>query len=218
MPEDTDFIEKKALNQAIGGDVSHETFEKIKQYQILTEKWQKSINLIGRGTISDIWNRHFVDSAQLLPLLPEGGGTLIDIGSGGGFPGLVLAMLAPDWDIHLVESDSRKCSFLRTVSRETNTPVTVHEKRVEDVLEDEFLTPDIVTARALAPLDHLLTLTRPWVIRHPELLFLFPKGRQADDEIAAAQKKVLFTCEQHHSLISSESRILAIRHPVYKSA
>jgi len=132
--------------------VSRETRERLNTYAELLRKWQRSINLVGPKTLDDLWNRHFVDSAQLLPLIPPTARVLVDFGSGAGFPGLVLAILGMA-EVHLIESDQRKATFLREVARATGTPVTVHAKRIEQVTP---FPADIVSARALAPLGDLL--------------------------------------------------------------
>src|SRR5689334_12618331 len=105
--------------------VSRETTDKLRVYHDLLIKWQNSINLISPNTVSEAWERHFLDSVQLSPLIPPTAGTLYDIGTGAGFPGLVLAILRPELPVSLIESDSKKCAFLQTVSRETGTKVTV---------------------------------------------------------------------------------------------
>ena len=137
-------------------DVSRETLEKFQIYYDFLLAWQKKINLIGRGTEKEIWRRHFLDSAQLLPLvkkhtaLPEGR-TWLDIGTGAGFPGLVLALLGEE--VSLVEPNSKKCAFLRTVLRETEAKAKIYNSKIED------LSPfpvDLVTARALTSIDRLI--------------------------------------------------------------
>lgn len=106
--------------------------EKFAQYEALLKKWQPAINLVSPDTLSEIRTRHIEDSAQLVDLIPAGAKTLFDLGSGAGFPGLVIAMMRPDLEVHLVESDQKKCAFLSTVSRETKTPVIIHNSRVEE--------------------------------------------------------------------------------------
>jgi len=156
-------------------------------YQALLEKWSKAINLVSPSTLAESKNRHFEDSLQLLPLIPENAKTLIDIGSGAGFPGLVLAIARTTLEVHLVESDQKKCAFLSTVSRETFTPVIIHNERVQNV-DITKINPDIITARALASLTDLLSLTLPWTERNPEITLIFPKGEKAETEIAEARK------------------------------
>lgn len=166
--------------------VSRESMDRLRQYEALLRKWQKAINLVGPATLDDAWNRHFVDSLQILPLLPPGKKTLYDLGSGAGFPGLVLAMARPDLIVTLIESDQRKGAFLSTVSHETGVPVKVISERIESVAK-VLDAPDIVTARALAPLSDLLVYVRPWAERNPNLICIFPKGQAAEGEIRAAQ-------------------------------
>jgi len=115
--------------------VSRETLDRLRRYGALLEKWQKRINLVAAGTVPDLWRRHMLDSAQLMvPIaaLNKEKPMILDLGSGAGFPGLVLAMLDAG-EVHLVESDQRKCAFLREVARETETALTIHESRIEDL-------------------------------------------------------------------------------------
>ncbi len=163
--------------------VSRETLERLRLYADLLVKWQARINLVGPDTLPDQWSRHFLDSAQLFPLIPASARRLVDLGSGAGFPGLVLAVMgAPD--VHLVESDARKCAFLREVARVTDTPVTILNKRIEQV---PGLKADVVTARALAPLEKLLVWAEPHLA--PGGCCLFLKGRGAEDELTATAKE-----------------------------
>jgi 16S rRNA (guanine527-N7)-methyltransferase len=132
-------------------DVSRETIQSLRVYANLLEKWNKTINLVSKSTINHMWERHFLDSAQLWPHIPENAKTLVDIGSGAGFAGLVLAIIGkeknPNLRVVLIESDTRKCAFMRNVSRETNINVEIITKRIEEV---DDLKADVVTARALA--------------------------------------------------------------------
>ncbi len=178
------------------------------KYAGLLQKWQKAINLVGPDTLNNIEHRHFNDSAQLSELIPETAQNLFDFGSGAGFPGMVLAMLRPELKVHLVESDHRKCTFLSTVSRETMTPVTIYNERIESLSTETV--PDIITARALAPLDKLLDYARPWVEKNPTLILLFLKGARADEEIEAARKNYDFTLEKFPSASDPSGCILKI--------
>ena len=162
--------------------VNRDQMDRLASYLILLQKWQGRINLVGPQTMLDPWKRHFLDSAQLVPLLPEGRPKVVDLGSGGGFPGMVLAMLSTA-DVHLVESDGRKCVFLREVARLTDTDVTVHNGRIESLPP---LRANVVTARALAPLEHLMDLAQPMLLRGSICLFL--KGRAVDSELTASKK------------------------------
>ena len=145
--------------ESLGLDVPRESIEKLDTYHALLLKWQKAINLISPKTIDDAWVRHFADSAQLSGYIPEGAKTIMDWGSGAGFPAMVLAMLRPSLDVHAVESDERKCQFMRTVSRETSVPIRIHTQRIE-ALELDSVNPDIITARALASVSVLLDYVR----------------------------------------------------------
>lgn len=185
-----------------------ESLDKLKRYQALLFKWQKAVNLVSPATLNEAWERHFLDSAQVADYLPERAVTLADLGSGAGFPGLVLAMLRPDLDVHLIESDDKKGQFLKTVSRETSTPVTVHTVRIESA--HDAVKPDVVTARALAALDKLLTLCWPWAEENQALQMVFMKGEKADEEIAAARAAFDFTCETSSSATDGKAKILRI--------
>lgn len=179
------------------GGVSRETRGALEAYETLLLKWQKAVNLVGSATLDDVWNRHFIDSAQLAPLIPRRGDgkapVVLDAGSGAGFPGLVLAILSatgavpePGFDVHLVESNARKCAFLREAARVTNSAVTVHHRRVEALAP---FPVDVVTARGFAPLPRLLDLLRGFLetpAGPPMGLFL--KGRRAQRELTEARK------------------------------
>ena len=158
--------------------VSRETGERCAIHLALLAKWQAKINLVGPTTLRDPWRRHVLDSAQLMPLLPESTRTLVDLGSGAGFPGLVLAILgAPD--VHLIESDHRKVAFLREVAAATGTKISIHCRRIDEVPP---FSAQVVTARALAPLASLLPLALPFLGIGG--ICLFPKGEHAGHEIA----------------------------------
>lgn len=196
--------------QNISGTVSRETQDKFSRYHALLVKWQQAVNLVSPHSLSEATTRHFDDSAQLAALLPAGPCTLADLGSGAGFPGLVLAMMRPDITVHLVESDSKKCSFLRTVSRETGTKVTIHNQRIEAVTTAGSFVPDIITARALAPLTALLDYCRNWAQANPNLTLLLPKGAQAETEITEARQHYKFTCETIPSQTAANAVILRL--------
>ena len=195
-------------------NVSGAAIDKLKQYYALLLKWQRAINLVSPGTVPDAWNRHFVDSAQILPLIPKHIQTIADLGCGGGFPGLVLAMLEPKFDVHLIESDEKKCQFMRTVSRETNTPVTIHCKRIEQAHDD--VAPDMVSARALASLVKLLDYCEPWRQKNAAREYLFLKGARAQEEVDEAQQTYRFSCDFYPSDTDAHAQILHIKdvHPL----
>lgn len=200
-------------------DVSRETREKLETYHALLLKWQKAINLVSSKTVDEAWIRHFADSAQIERHIPfdvsRESRTLVDLGSGAGFPGLVLAIMRPDLKVRLIESDERKCQFLRTVSRETNVDVVVHNSRIEDVQND--ICPDIIMARALADLKTLLGYIEPWVLASPKLECLFLKGARADEELDCAREAFFFDCEQFPSVSDPQARILHLRNIARKS-
>lgn len=189
-------------------DVSRETMERLSTYSALVEKWNPRINLVSRSTISDLWDRHFRDSAQIFSLAPTFL-NWVDLGSGGGFPGLVCAILAaetrPDAKFTLVESDTRKSVFLRTVIRETGISATVLSERIEAVPP---LQADVLSARALADLTKLLEFT----VRHRQEsgIALFPKGVNWEKEIRSARDSWLFDVEAIKSETESGAVILRI--------
>lgn len=189
--------------------VSRETLDRLRRYGALLEKWQKKINLVGAGTLPDLWRRHMLDSAQLMvPIaaLNKERPMILDLGSGAGFPGLVLAMLDAG-EVHLVESDQRKCAFLSEVARETETALTIHESRIEDIGP---LRADIITARALAPLPK--TLDYAELFLKDETVCLFPKGRRAREELTQTGKKWNMRVENINSLSSPSGTILRLDH------
>lgn len=167
-------------------------------------KWQKKINLISRNTTADAWHRHFEDSLQLVPLLPEKAKILIDFGSGAGFPAMVLAYVT-DLEIHVIESDARKCAFLTHVSRETQGKVIVHNKRIEAVPAFEA---DLITSRAMASLEKLLDFASPFISRETQMIF--PKGKTAQDELTCAEKCWNMQVERFPSLTDSEATIFRL--------
>ncbi|WP_306114151.1 MULTISPECIES: 16S rRNA (guanine(527)-N(7))-methyltransferase RsmG [unclassified Roseovarius] len=172
-------------------NVSRETNERLSHYIYLLRKWNPSINLVAKSTIQSAWTRHIVDSAQVFDMAEGPVAHWADLGSGGGFPGLVIAIMAMDVGsprkVSLVESDARKCAFLRTVIRETGAKADVVNARIEEV---EPLGADVLSARALADLSSLLGFAE----RHmtPEGVALFPKGENWQKEVQAAQSKWRF--------------------------
>ena len=189
-------------------DISDEDFEKIEIYHALLLKWQKAINIVSGKTIDEAWHRHFIDSAQVINLIPKSVNIYADLGCGGGFPGLVIAIMRPDIDTHLVESDERKCQFMRTVARETGANVTIHTQRIETI-SGEF-TPDFVSARALSSLENLFEYCLPWAQSNKKLKLCFMKGIKADDEIEEAQKRFFFDYTSTPSITDGCAQILSI--------
>jgi 16S rRNA (guanine527-N7)-methyltransferase len=205
---------------AAEANVSRETLAKLMEYQQLLEKWQRRINLVGPATLPDAWARHFLDSAQLYPLIEaalkprRGRGVLYDLGSGAGFPGLVLAIMASGaghaLEVHLVESDKRKAAFLGEVARATGQArgVTIHATRIANMPLDRLPQADIVTARALAPLPDLLEHAAPLLAPHGIGLFL--KGAQAGDELTRAAKDWTMRVERIASRTDPSGTILRV--------
>lgn len=190
----------------LGIDVSRETLDKLQTYAGLIGKWHAAINLIGPGTLPSIWRRHFLDSAQLLPLIAPYERQIADFGSGAGFPGLVLAILS-DRVVHLIESDSRKCAFLRQVAIETSIlqKVVIHNSRAEKLIP---FAVDIATARACAPLDKLVGLMARFVGKTGRCLVM--KGKRAEEELTKARKLWKMRVQQTKSLTDTDASILIL--------
>jgi 16S rRNA (guanine527-N7)-methyltransferase len=217
--------------------VSHETLARLESYQELLVRWQRTQNLVSPRTLGDVWQRHFADSAQLLDLAPDGARIWWDLGSGAGFPGLVLAILmagraasptpagrravtgAPPGEgpplVHLVESNGRKCAFLHEVARQTGVTVEIHHRRIESPPDSAKVTAvDIITARALAPLERLLGLAAPYFSPRTRAFFL--KGREASREVDAARRFWRFTWNTISSRTDPRGSVVEVRdlHPV----
>lgn len=190
-------------------NVSRETTARLEAYAALTAKWTAKINLIGRGTLADIWGRHIVDSAQLLPFMPQTARHWVDLGSGAGFPGLVIAIIAaethPELRVTLVESDLRKAAFLATVLREVGVTARIEAARIEALPPQGA---DVLSARALAPLPQLLAFAN----RHlaPRGVAIFPKGVTFQTELDAALETWAFSVQKHPSSTDPDSVILTI--------
>ena len=192
-----------------GLDASPATLERLEAYEALARRWTERINLVAPSTVPDLWTRHIADSAQLWPLAPSGARTWADHGSGGGFPGLVIAILAAKAgapQVTLIESDQRKCAFLRTAARELGLKPTILDQRAEAAPPQ---AADVVSARALAPLPALL----PLVVRHlaPGGTALLPKGRDHAAELEAARAQGwTFAAEALPSATDPSARILRL--------
>jgi 16S rRNA (guanine527-N7)-methyltransferase len=185
--------------------VSRETLARLEAYATLLTQWSVRINLVGRDTIADLWRRHILDSAQLRRFVPSTAHSLIDLGSGAGFPGLILAILgAPG--VELIEADSRKCAFLREAARIAETDVTIRQCRVRAVPPHLV---DVVTARALAPLDRLLELALPFL--GPKTVCLFLKGERAAQELTLARKHWTMTASLSQSRSDPRGVVLRLQ-------
>lgn len=199
------------MSDVIAGiNVSRETLERLRAFEALVLKWTVKINLIAAGTKQDLWERHVVDSAQIYPAAPARWANWADIGSGGGFPGIVVAILAkelnPEGKITLIESDMRKATFLRTAIRELQLNAVVIADRIEKAPPQNA---DVLSARALASLDLLLGFAE----RHlnHDGVALFQKGRTAQAEIDAAKQKWSFALATHPSITDADSQLLSIK-------
>jgi len=203
---------RRLIESRIAGHVSRETWQRLDQYVALLLQWQQSINLISASTIPQVWTRHVADSLQLLPFAPEAR-TWLDLGSGAGFPGLVIACALAERDgavVHLVESDQRKAAFLREAARVTGVPAQVHVQRIEAFAASWPGVPDVVTARALAPLPKLMDYTAIWLEKGAQALFL--KGQDVEAELTESAKYWHMDFELHPSVTDSRGRIVWVRH------
>jgi 16S rRNA (guanine527-N7)-methyltransferase len=191
--------------------VSRETEERLAILVAELERWQAAKNLVSSGTLKDVWTRHIADSLQLFDLARDSQRWL-DLGSGGGFPGLVIGICLAEQgagEIHLVESNSRKCAFLRHAARLTGAPVKVHNARIEDAVGDFAGKIDVVCARALAPLPLLLDWCKD--LLRTGALGLFPKGQHLDAELTDASKYWKIQASTVSSVTDSAARILMVR-------
>ncbi len=190
-------------------NVSRETSDRLRLLADLLLKWNPKINLVSKSTLGDLWDRHIFDSAQIFDLVPHPVAHWVDIGSGGGFPGLVVAILAaekdPEQKTTLIESDQRKCAFLRTVLRETGVPGIVMTKRIE---EADPQNADVLSARALADLSQLCGFAE----RHLRLegTALFPKGVTWQKELREAEESWSFSREVITSKSEPEAVVLKL--------
>ena len=190
-------------------DVSRETFERLEAYVALIEKWNPKINLVSKSSLPEIWDRHIWDSAQIFDIAVEGS-VWADFGSGGGLPGIVLAIFAkelrPNMQFYLVESDQRKCAFLRNAVREIGLNVKVHAERIE-VLDP--IGASVISARALTDLNGLLE----FVERHSAKngVAILPKGETWEKEILQAQENWSFEYEEITSKTNNDAAILKIK-------
>jgi 16S rRNA (guanine527-N7)-methyltransferase len=158
-----------------------ETIAKLRAYEALIRRWSPAINLVSKADLENLWPRHIEDSLALIPHIPPDTTHAIDLGSGAGFPGLVLA-IATSIPFTLIESDKRKAAFLTDAARALAAPAKILAQRIEDAKPEPAL---LITARALAPLDKLLALAAPHLV--PNGVCLFPKGENAATEITAAE-------------------------------
>ena len=195
--------------QEAAGPVSRETFERLVAFEQLFLKWNRSINLAAPSTLDDVWGRHILDSAQLARIAPQAK-RWVDLGSGGGFPGLVLAFLLVERDgasIDLVESNRKKASFLQAVIGQFGLPARVVARRIDDSYA-LVSAPEIVTARALAALPALLDLSAPWLTKGSKALF--HKGRDYRAEVEESAHRWSFDLVEHPSMTDAHGVILEL--------
>jgi len=200
--ESNDTMTGAAFARRTGADQT--VCDSLEQYAGLLKKWQKRFNLVGASTLNDLWSRHFLDSAQLIPLIYDDQGVIVDMGSGAGFPGLVLSIMGVG-DVHLIESDANKTEFLRQVIRETKASATLHRTRIE--LYDGPKA-SIVTSRACAPLNQLLGYAAGICMANARLLFL--KGRNWQAELTESQATWHIEHHSHASCTDPDGIILEI--------
>ena len=191
--------------------VSRETEARLAIFVDLLDRWRHKINLISNPTFATVWIRHIADSAQLLALAPEAK-RWVDMGSGAGLPGLIIAIQLADVPgavVHCIESDGRKCAFLREAARATGAAAVIHPQRVEAIDPETLGTVDAVTARAFAPLPLTLKLARPWIERGA--IAVFPRGESAKEQIAALPEAWAYAIETLQSVVNPKAAILRIR-------
>ena len=188
-------------------NVSRETIKKFHVYLTLLEKWQRRINLVSISTLAEAWQRHILDSGQLAAYYPPQTRQILDVGSGAGFPGLVLAIMG-GVTVDLVESDQRKAVFLSTIIRELGLAAKVHNQRIETMPN---LRPDVITARALAPVPKLMNLIETQL--SAECVCLFLKGALIEDELTNLQSYSTMVATTHPSLSGSTGVVLELKNP-----
>jgi 16S rRNA (guanine527-N7)-methyltransferase len=194
----------------VAGPVSRETFDGIEAFESMFRTWAKRINLAANSTLEDLWTRHILDSAQLASLAPSAALRWLDLGSGGGFPGLVLAFLLKERagaQIDLIESNHKKAGFLQAAIGQFSLPGRVHARRIGDEIKG-LGRPDVVTARALAPLPALLDLASPWL--SSGTTGLLHKGRDYGREIQESSLLWQYDLVEHRSRVDADSVILEI--------
>jgi 16S rRNA (guanine527-N7)-methyltransferase len=186
--------------------VSRETEARLERYEVLLRQANQRLSLIADSTLDQIWTRHFLDSAQLFRFVADPQKTVVDIGSGAGFPGLVLAIMGLP-KVHLIEHNMQKAAFLRSVAADLSLPVTVHAMKSQSVRP---FPAGAVTARALKPLPVLIGLAHPFI--GPQTVCIFPKGRRASEELAEARTRWRMDAESLPSLTDPESTIFRLSH------
>jgi 16S rRNA (guanine527-N7)-methyltransferase len=191
--------------------VSRETQQRLAAFVDLLARWRKITNLISATSFEEVWSRHIADSAQLLTLAPKAK-RWVDLGSGAGFPGMVLAIQLADEPgalVHLIESDQRKCAFLREVARATGAAAQIHAARIESIAPESLMPVDAVTARAFAPLPVLLDFAKVWLARGA--IGVFPRGKSTEAQLSDYSDATDFRFETIASKIDPRAAILIVR-------
>ncbi len=199
-------LSKKEFEQC--AEISAAEMERLDCFVSLLCEWQQRMNLVSTSSLKDLWRRHMLDSVQLKKFIRDTDKTSLDFGSGAGFPGMVLGILTsgPQHDpVHLVESHGRKCSFLHEVARKTEANVVIHNARIENL---EPFPVDVITARAVAPLEKLLTYSTPFMAKNSRCLFL--KGLKSEQELTESRKKWNMIVTEAESLSDASGVILTI--------
>jgi len=180
-------------------------------YVDLLARWRTATNLISEASFAEVWTRHIADSAQLLALAPHAR-SWVDMGSGAGFPGMVIAIQladVPGARVHCIESDRRKCAFLREVARAVGAPAEIHAARIESIDPDALAPVDAVAARALAPLPRLIEFARVWIAHGA--VALFPRGRSAQAQLETLSATPDLAIDFVASKLDPEAAILRVR-------
>lgn len=189
--------------------VSCETMELLTVYHNLLVEWQSKFNLVSNSSLQYAWNRHFEDSVQLYEYIPKNAVSLIDFGSGAGFPAMVLAIIAKDktpyLNFTLVESIKKKTLYLNEVALKTGVSVNIINDRIENIKKQKY---DVITSRAMTSLNDLLKYAYPFC--HKQTVCIFPKGKNYSSELAEAHKTWKFKCDIKQSKVSDEGKILIV--------
>jgi len=201
--------EKLSALERVAGPVSRETFESLQAFELAFRRWSARINLAAPSTLPHLWERHVLDSAQLIRLAPTAR-RWVDLGSGGGFPGAIVAIMMSGRagaHVDLIESNRKKSAFLQTTLGSLKAPAAVHARRIEECYE-LALSPDVVTARALAPLPMLLELAQPWMVQGVKAFF--HKGRDYLREVEESRDAWGFDLIEHGDKVVGDGVILEI--------
>jgi len=185
--------------------ISRETFQALELYEAMLREWNQKFNLIGNSTLPEIWTRHFLDSAQIMSYIPEETQSLADMGSGAGFPGIVLSILGVP-EVHLIESVGKKAVFLYEIVKALDLNVAVHQGRVEDM---HNFKADIITARALKPLPELIKLANP--LMHKGSFGIFLKGKNVLEELTESAQSWTFDFAKSPSISDPSGSVLIIK-------